>query len=200
MSLDTLNLSLVLLLLATKCRTTSSLTPGPQDTTYYYRPTAQTKKPTTSPITVMLPNGERIQSSHEAELLFKDLPGGAIRAHLFPQLQGQALLSIGVFCDAGCTANFTATSVQILHKGKIVLEGARSPPGLWTTTMSTTNIPAWQAKGAHTDSLKVNEIKYLHAACFRPTTETWVKAINQGFLKRISHAQLPRRTPPSTKV
>jgi hypothetical protein len=43
MSLDTLNHSLVLLLLATTRKTTQSLTPGPPGTTYYYRPTAQTK-------------------------------------------------------------------------------------------------------------------------------------------------------------
>jgi hypothetical protein len=65
--------------------------------------------------------------------------------------------------------------------------------------MSTTNPPAWQANGAHTDSLKVNAIKYLHAACFSPTTETWVKAIDQGFLKTIPafnsrdvHRHLPK--------
>jgi hypothetical protein len=70
----------------------------------------------------MLPNGERIQSSHKADLVFPNLPTGAIRAHLFPNLQGQAL-----FCDSGCTANFTATTV---------LEGARTPPGLWTTSLT----------------------------------------------------------------
>jgi hypothetical protein len=133
----------------------------------------------------MLPNGDRIQSSHEADLLFKNLPNGSLRAHLFPHLQGQALLSIGVFCDAGCTATFTATTVQIIHQGKIVLEGARTPPGLWSTNLITVQAPAWQANGAHTTNIKVNTIKYLHAACFSPTTETWTKAIDHGFFQSI---------------
>jgi hypothetical protein len=144
----------------------------------------------------MLPNGDRIQSSHEADLVFPNLPTGAIRAHLFPDLKGQALLSIGVFCDSGCTANFTATTVQILHQGKTVLEGARTPPGLWTTSLTK---PAWQANGAHTINLKINAIKYLHAACFSPTTQTWTKAIDQGFFRSIPalnsrdvHRHLPK--------
>jgi hypothetical protein len=99
---------------------------------------------------VMLPNGDRIQSSHEADLLFKDLPNGSLRAHLFPNLQRQALLSMGVFCDAGCTATFTATTVKIIYQGKTVLEGARTPPGLWTTNLTAVQAPAWQANGAHT--------------------------------------------------
>jgi hypothetical protein len=148
----------------------------------------------------MLPNGDRIQSSHKADLLFKDLPTSSLRAHLFPHLQGQALLYMGVFCDAGCTANFTAKTVQIIYQGKTVLEGSRTPSGLWSTNLTAVREPAWQANGAHTINLKVNAIKYLHSACFSPTTETWTKAINHGFLRSIPGAQLPRRPPPPTQV
>jgi hypothetical protein len=94
------------------------------------------KQPTKHPITVTLPNGDQIQSTHEATLRFDNVPQGALRAHLFPDLRGQALLSIGVFCDAGCTASFTDTTVLIHYKGQLVLEGARQPPGLWTTNLN----------------------------------------------------------------
>jgi hypothetical protein len=137
------------------------------------------------PITVTLPNGDQIVSSHEANLLFPNLPEGALHAHLFPQLHGQALLSIGTFCKAGCTATFTATTVKIAHLGKTVLEGSRVLPRLWNTTMTEQNPPAWQANGAHTIHLKSNAIKYLHVACFSPTTETWTKAIDHGFFRTI---------------
>jgi hypothetical protein len=60
-------------------------------------------------------------------LPFPHLPQQALQAHLFSDLNGQALLSIGTFCDAGCTAQFTATTVTISYQGHTVLEGAREP-------------------------------------------------------------------------
>jgi hypothetical protein len=110
---------------------------------------------------------------------------GAIDAHIFPALQGQALLSIGTFCDAGCTAIFSATEVRIEYKGKTVLTGARVPPGLWNTNLNNNLMPSPQANSAYTTQLKSNAIKFLHASCFSPTTATWTKAIDQGFFKSI---------------
>jgi hypothetical protein len=39
------------------------------------------------------------------------------------------------------------------------------------------------ANGAYTTQLKSNAVKFLHAACFSPTTATWTKAINHGFFR-----------------
>jgi hypothetical protein len=104
---------------------------------------------------------------------------------VFPGLNGQALLSIGTYCDAGCTALFTATAVIIARDGKVVLTGQRQPPGLWKTSETTTNSPLepsnpWHANGAYTTQLRRNTIKFMHAAVFSPTTATWTKAINAG--------------------
>jgi hypothetical protein len=88
------------------------------------------KRPTSQPLTVTLPNGEKIKSTHEATLPFPNLPKKALEAHVFPGLNGQALLSIGTFCDAGCTALFTTMAVIIARDGKVVLTGQRQPPGL----------------------------------------------------------------------
>jgi hypothetical protein len=104
---------------------------------------------------------------------------------VFPGLNGQALLSIGTFCDAGCTALFTATAVIIAREGKVVLTGQRQPPGLWKTSETTTNAPLehsnpWHANGAYTTQLRRNTIKFMHAAVFSPTTATWTKAIDAG--------------------
>lgn len=87
-----------------------------------------TKKTTTTPIKVLLPNGQSLQSTHDAILPFPNLPQMAVQAHIFPGLSGHALLSIGTLCDAGCTAKFSATTVTIEHKGKVVLTGIRQPP------------------------------------------------------------------------
>lgn len=104
---------------------------------------------------------------------------------MFPDLHGQALLSIGTFCDAGCTATFTASTVKLHHNGKLILEGSRCPPGLWKTQTNQPISPAWQANATYTTQLKSNAIKFLHAACFSPVTETWTKAIDHGFFKSI---------------
>jgi hypothetical protein len=140
------------------------------------------KQVTQQPIWVNLPNGAKISSSHTAMLPFPHLPQQALYARLFPNLNGQALLSIGTFCDAGCMAEFTAITVTISYQGRTVLEGAREPPGLWTTPLSKPSTNG-QANAVHTDHIKSNAITFLHAACFSPTTDTWTKAINQGFFK-----------------
>jgi hypothetical protein len=143
------------------------------------------KRPTSQPLIVTLPNGEKIKSTHEATLPFPNLPKKALEAHVFPGLNGQALLSIGTFCDAGCTALFTTMAVIIARDGKVVLTGQRQPPGLWKTCESMKNTEAvknnpWQANGVYTTQLRRNAIKFMHAAVFSPTTATWTKAIDDG--------------------
>jgi hypothetical protein len=143
------------------------------------------KRPSAQPIAVILPNGERIISTHEARLPFPQLPHGAINAHIFPALHGHALLSVSTFCNAGCTADFTANEVKICYKGKAVLVGMRTPPGLWTINLSHKHSLELQANGTYTTQIKSNAIKFLHAACFSPATATWTKAIDLGFFKSV---------------
>jgi hypothetical protein len=100
-------------------------------------------------------------------------------------LHGHALLSVGTFCDAGCTAEFTTGEVKIKYKGETVHVSARIPPGLWQINLNYKHTPCLQANGAYTNQLKSNAIKFLHAACFSPTTATWTKAINQGFFQSV---------------
>jgi hypothetical protein len=145
------------------------------------------RRPTNQPIIVKLPNGECITSTHQATLPFPDLPAKALEAHIFPGLNGHALLSIGIFCDAGCTATFTAKEVIIALGSKVILKGAREPPGLWKLTQDTANTNKanpWQANGAYTTQLQRNAIKFMHAACFSPTTATWTKPSMQATLHR----------------
>ena len=66
-------------------------------------------------INVNLPNGEKIQSTHTCLLDLPQLPLAARKAHIFPGLASNALLSIGMLCDNGCDAIFTSTNVTIRH-------------------------------------------------------------------------------------
>jgi hypothetical protein len=129
---------------------------------------------TIQPLRVMLPNGETIASTHMAKLPFPQLPETVLQAHIFPQLRNQALLSVGVLCDAGCTVTFEATAVKIRYNNQVVLEGTHVPPGLWTTTV-TQQQP--QANASYSAPLKATALQHLHASLFSPATQTWVKAI-----------------------
>ena len=77
------------------------------------------------PISVKLPNGKIISSTHTGILNLPALPLAARIAHVFPQLTG-SLLSIGQFCDSGYKAVFDSTSVSINNaNGHPMLVGYR---------------------------------------------------------------------------
>jgi hypothetical protein len=136
-------------------------------------------KITEQPLLVTLPNGKIIQSSHTAKLPFPNLPQHAIEAHIFPDLLNHTLLSIGVFCDAGCTVEFTKNRVMVRYNNKLVLEGSREPPGLWKTIPDQQQ----QANSLFTAPFKRKAITFLHASMFSPTTQTWTKAIENRHFK-----------------
>jgi hypothetical protein len=94
------------------------------------------KQPSSQPISVTLPNGDRIISTHKARLPFPHFPHGTINAHIFLALHGQALLSVITFCDAGCTPEFTVQEVNINYKGKAELVGTRLDYGQLILTIS----------------------------------------------------------------
>jgi hypothetical protein len=153
------------------------------------------KQHATDPIHVVLPNGQVIASSHTALLPFPKLPTAAIQAHVFSQLRNHALICIGTLCDAGCTVHFNQTSVKVRYNNELVLEGSRVPPGLWSTTIPTPH----QANASFTAPRKTAAIQHLHASLFSPTTQTWIKAINNGhfthwpmFTAHEIHKHLPK--------
>ena len=83
------------------------------------------KRVTNNPISICMPNGQLLQSTHTA-LLNNQLPVEAREAHLFPGLS-KALISIGLLCDNGCIATFDEDKVTIINKkdGKIIMTGGR---------------------------------------------------------------------------
>ena len=78
------------------------------------------------PLTIQIPNGEIIKSTHTELLAHPDLPIQARQAHLFPGLK-KALLPIETLCKHGCEATFNNKSVHIKNKqsGKTIMRGKR---------------------------------------------------------------------------
>lgn len=140
-----------------------------------------------------MPNGEHITSTHTAELPIPALPPAATQAHLFPNLAANALISVGVLCDNGCEALFSATKVFITLHGKIVMEGQRQAPGLWyvdldnptpneTQAASINNNAATATANSIIDANTQRDLmQFLHAAAFSPVTSTFTQAIDKGF-------------------
>ena len=70
----------------------------------------------TNPISVLLPNGGSMISTHIQSLNISSLPPKACTQHLFPAMKTSVLLSIVQLCDHGYTASFSKYKLYIKNK------------------------------------------------------------------------------------
>ena len=161
----------------------------------------QTKS--TNPISVRLPNGTAIKSTHQGLLPLTMLPQAARQAHILPGLASHSLISIAQLCDNGCTALFDKQQCHIMHNGITILKGPRCPKTkLWllptsnqkhqvnltVTTegeqhhkpVTTEGDAQLVCNNAYQQKTTKELLRYLHAAAFSPTAETWKKAISNN--------------------
>ena len=146
-------------------------------------------QPVDSGISVSLPNGQVITSTHTATLNLPSLPLSARSAHIFPTLTG-SLLSIGMLTDAGLTAVYTADAVRILDSnGSIVLAGWRSPSTrLWMIDLpapdpgACTEAPPLYASAVIHHENDSQLVKFYHATLGSPAISTFIEAASRGFL------------------
>jgi hypothetical protein len=134
------------------------------------------------PLSVNMPNGTTIQSSHTCGLLLTYLPPQARKAHILPGLVHNSLISVGQLCDNGCNVTFTQEQVTVSRDVKCVMYVSRDPRSrLWRVDLKkkfeTKNV---QCNHAHDNSSQKDLINYLHAACFSPVKSTWITAIKNG--------------------
>ena len=160
-------------------------------------------RPTTNGISVLLPNHDRIQTTHQAKLKLPNLPSAAKDVHIFPSLASGSLMSIGQLCDSGCTATFTNRSAIITRNGKPVITGYRNPTSkLWELT------PAAHPSGPAISSANsmigcpstAARVRFYHAALFSPALSTLQRAIDAGYLHSIPGLSTSalRRHPPTS--
>ena len=88
-------------------------------TRHFLQPTAPHNQYTTDapPIVVGIPNGKAMRSTQECQLQLDQLPAEVRLGHILPGLTRHSLISIGHLCDAGCTAEFTANTVNVKKYG-----------------------------------------------------------------------------------
>jgi hypothetical protein len=94
-----------------------------------------------NPLTVRLPNGATMESSHTAELDKPELNAAASKAHVFPGMANHSLLSVGQLCDEGYIVTFKRDAVTICDPNNSqMLSGPRdSNTGLWCINLKHTH-------------------------------------------------------------
>ena len=143
------------------------------------------------------------------------LPPKDRKTHTFPNFAAEALLSIGIICNHGCTAHLFRKEITIGHNGVIILHGHHHHVNDLWTTYSICIIP-YKTLISH-PSLKTSFIvipcphystmaqhtSFLHDTLGFPVLFALCDALNKGFLTLIPKifAKLVRPyPPPSTAI
>jgi hypothetical protein len=78
------------------------------------------KQPATNPLTVNLPDGRQVKSTHTCNLVVPGLPR-PILGHIVPNLAIASLFGIRRLCNAGCIVVFDKDKCTVWYDGKIIL-------------------------------------------------------------------------------
>eukprot|EP00804_Cyclotella_cryptica_P013525 CCRYP_017242-RA/>CCRYP_017242-RA protein AED:0.41 eAED:0.41 QI:0/0/0/1/0/0/5/0/589 len=94
------------------------------------------------PLSITLPDGEVIQSTHVGNLNLPGLSESATLAHVVPGLAHSSLLSIKQLCDNGCHVIFTKNDCKVYRKAELMLVRKCHPAtGLWVVPTNDSSIP-----------------------------------------------------------
>jgi hypothetical protein len=139
-----------------------------------------------NPLTVRLPNGATMESSHTAD---SDIPGynaAASKVHVYPGMAHLYSLSVGQLCDEGYLVTFQKDTVTICNSDNSkLLSGPRdATTGLWRTNLKQPNkkIPNPIAKNVYELRNTGTLVQYLHKALFSPTKAAMLQAVKDGYL------------------
>jgi hypothetical protein len=139
-----------------------------------------------TPLTVRLPNGATMESSHTAELDIPQLNAAASEAHVSPGMANHSLLSVGQLCDEGYVVTFKQASVTICDSEKApILSGPRYlHTGLWRINLKQTKCPIPEPIENNAYELRNTGalVQYLHKALFSPTKSAILQAVKDGHL------------------
>ena len=81
---------------------------------------------TMDPLTINLPNGEIVHSTHICDISILGL-SMILTGHIVLGLSEASLMGIRVLCKAGCKVFFTDTKCEVRYKNKVILNGIKDP-------------------------------------------------------------------------
>ena len=91
-----------------------------------------------NPLSVKLPDGARVNSTHTYTLAIPYLHAKARIAHIIPGLASHSLLSIVQLCNAGCEVRIKNISCTVRYRGRLILQGQKcSRTRLWMVPLDT---------------------------------------------------------------
>ena len=160
--------------------------------------------PAKNPLSILLPNGKRIKSTHTCNLDIPWLPAHMTEAHIVPGLSHLSLISTRKFCDAGCRVVFDQSECRVYKDGILVLVGDRDPDtNLWRLPINPATRPerilpagldlclhphqkrTEYAYNVYTIPHKQNQMKYMHQSFLNAPIPTLLKAIKNDQLRGI---------------
>jgi hypothetical protein len=137
-----------------------------------------------TPLTVRLPNGVTMESSHTAELDIPELNADAFKAHVHPGIDNHSFLSVGQLCDEGYIVTFKQDEVTICDSGSSQI--LSSPPdlntGLWRINLNQTNNHETISNDVYALRNTGALVHYLHKALFSPTKSAMLQVVKDGHL------------------
>jgi hypothetical protein len=103
-------------------------------------------RPALDPLTINLPNGEIVHSTHICDISFPGLPM-ILTGHIVPGLSMASLMGTRVLCKAECKVFFTDTTCEVKYQNKVILTGTKDPTtDLWTLPITPTAITATRSQ------------------------------------------------------
>jgi hypothetical protein len=148
---------------------------------------------TDCPIKIRAANGGILESTHIGQISVPHLPMQSCSVHVVPGLASMSLLAMGPLCVAGCTIEFTATTVEVKLSDNLVLQGNRTPPGLWIFQLPTNDSPVLpndnsmlpQMNSAIGAPKAAELVVYSHATLFSPAISTLEQALKRGYIRNF---------------
>jgi hypothetical protein len=139
-----------------------------------------------TPLTVRLPNGATMESSHTDDLDIPELNAAASKAQFSAGMAHHSLISVGHLCDEGYIVTFKQDRVTICNsESSKLLTGPRDVnTGLWRINLKKTNkhIPDPIANNVYELRNTGALVHYLHKALFSPTKSAMLQAVKDGHM------------------
>jgi hypothetical protein len=139
-----------------------------------------------NPLTVRLPNGATMESTHTAALDIPELNKAASIAQVFQGMANHSLLLVGQLCNEGYTVTFRIESFTIHNsQGIPFFGGARDlDTGLWQINLRKKHQQPQQEVANNVYELRNTGalFNYLHKAMFSPTKYALLQAVKNGHL------------------
>ena len=95
------------------------------------------KRIATDPLTINLPDGKKVVSTHVCDIKILGLPA-MLTGHIVPSLKVASLIGIRPLCKAGCKVVFDNEKCEVIFNNKVILTGHKDPSmDLWTLPLLT---------------------------------------------------------------